>query len=56
MQKVSYLSIVHECCQLIILDDFKVGDNNGNVEIYALNVNTAIRKPYPLHEQICIVP
>jgi len=33
-----------------------IGGNNGIVEIYALKLNIAIRKPKPLYEQICIVP
>jgi len=46
------LSIVCECYQLVIPDDLQVGGNNGIVEIYAPNLNTATRKLNPLHEQI----
>jgi len=56
MRKIPYLSIVHKCCQLVISDDLKVGGNNGIVEIYAPNLNTATRKLGPLHEHIYIAP
>jgi len=56
MQKVSYLSIIYKCCQLVIYDDLKVGGNNGIVEIYAANLHIASTKHGPLHEQISIAP
>jgi len=37
-------------------DDFNVGGNNGIVELYAPNLNTATRKLGPLHKKICIAP
>jgi len=56
MWKVPYFNIVYKCCQLVILDDLKVGGNNGIVEIYFPNLNTASMKLGPLHEQIYIAP